>query len=104
MNFDPISVEMSQHDAAVAAVILAEYAGRQSLKALIKDMRSTFCGSSNKEERELAQACSRASIMLADALMSVDAGLQSAYALKQSNDAMAAATAAAACEARGDQA
>lgn len=102
MILEPISIEMSQIDAAVAAVVLAEYAGRQALQALVKDAQSLVGGTTNAEERALAESCSRASLMLADALMEKDAGVQSAYALKQSVESMAVA-AAAACKARGEQ-
>lgn len=92
MKFDPVSIEMSQLDAAVAAVVLGEYASRQALKALIKDTRAACGGSTNAEERAMAESCSRASLMLSAALMKEDRGLQSAYAFEQSVESMAVAT------------
>lgn len=92
MKFDPVAIEMSQLDAAVAAVVLAEYASRQALKALLKDTKAVCGGSTNAEERAMAESCSRASRMLSAALMKEDRGLQSAYAFKQSVESMAAAT------------
>ena len=85
MKFDPVAIEMSQLDAAVAAVVLAEYASRQALKALLKDTKAVCGGSTNAEERAMAESCSRASRMLSAALMKEDRGLQSV-------ESMAAAT------------
>ena len=92
MKFDPVSIEMSQLDAAVAAVVLDEYASRQALKALIKDTRAVCGGSTNAEEGAMAESCSRSSRMLSAALMREDRGLQSAYAFEQASESMAAAT------------
>ena len=44
-----IKVELDQTDAAIAAVLLAEQAGRQALKALLADKAARIGGTTNRE-------------------------------------------------------
>lgn len=53
---DKITVELNQLDAAIAAVLLAEHAGREALKALIADKTAEIGGTTNRGERALADA------------------------------------------------
>ncbi len=53
---DKITVELNQMDAAMAAVLLAENAGRLALKALLADRTAEVGGATNKDTRALADA------------------------------------------------
>lgn len=53
---DKITVELNQMDAAMAAVLLAENAGRLALKALLADRTAEVCGTTNEDTRALADA------------------------------------------------
>ena len=49
MRFEKrITVELDQMDAAIAAVLLAENAGREALKALLADRTAEVGGSTNR--------------------------------------------------------
>ena len=57
MRFEnTIAVELNQVDAAIAAVLLAERAGREALKALLADTTAEVGGTPNKSSRVLAEA------------------------------------------------
>lgn len=57
MRFEKkITVELNQLDAAIAAVLLAENAGRLALKALLADKTAEIGGTTNEDSRALADA------------------------------------------------
>lgn len=92
-----IKVELDQTDAAIAAVLLAENAGREALKALLADKTAEIGGTTNRGERALADSYVKVGNALTFAIMSETAnhGLQSAMTLFQSTATMTAAMQAA---------
>lgn len=57
MRFEnTITVELNQVDAAIAAVLLAEHAGREALKALLADKTAEVGGTTNRGPRALADS------------------------------------------------
>lgn len=94
-----ITVELDQTDAAIAAVLLAENAGREALKALLADRTAVTAGTTNKDSRALADAYVKVGNALTFAIMSATAnrGMQSTGTLVRSV-ALAGAAAEAADE------
>lgn len=87
MRFEKkITVELDQTDAAIAAVLLAENAGREALKALLADRTAVTAGTTNKDSRALADAYVKVGNALTFAIMSATAnrGLQSTGTLHMS--------------------
>lgn len=98
MRFEKkITVELDQTDAAIAAFLLAEHAGREALKALLADKTAEIGGTTNRGERALADSYIKAGNALAFAIVDERAnrGLQSTMTLAQSTAMMAAAMQAA---------
>ena len=83
---DKITVELNQTDAAMAAVLLAENAGREALKALLADRTAVTGGTTNKDSRALAGAYIEVGTALTFAIKSAteNRGLQSAGTLHRS--------------------
>lgn len=83
---DKITVELNTVDAAIAAVLLAENAGQLALKALLADKTAKIGGTTNREERALADAYIKVGNTLTFAIMSAQAnrGLQSTGTLHRS--------------------
>lgn len=86
-----IKVELDQTDAAIAAVLLAEQAGRQALKALLADKAAEIGGTTNREARELADSYIKVGGALTFAIMDekTNRGLQSTFSLVQASARMA---------------
>lgn len=87
MRFEKkITVELDQTDAAIAAVLLAENAGREALKALLADKTAEVGGTTNKDSRALADAYIKVGTALTFAIKSAteNRGLQSAGTLHRS--------------------
>lgn len=87
MRFEKkITVELDQTDAAIAAVLLAENAGREALKALLADKTAEVGGTSNRGERALADSYVKVGNALTFAIMSAKAnrGMQSTGTLHRS--------------------
>lgn len=100
MRFErKITVELSQTDAAIAAVLLAENAGQLALKALLADRTAEFSGATNKDTRALADAYIKVGNALTFAIMDEkrNRGVQSTGTLVRSV-ALAGAAAEAADE------
>ena len=98
MNLEKkITVKLDQTDAAIAAVLLAEHAGREALKALLADKTAEIGGTTNRGERALADSYIKVGNALAFAIMDERAnqGLQSTMTLAQSAAMRAAAMRAA---------
>lgn len=98
MRFEKrITVELDQTDAAIAAVLLAENAGREALKALLADKTAKIGGTTNRGERALADSYIKVGNALTFAIMSETAnrGLQSAGTLTRGTALMADAMQAA---------
>lgn len=98
MRFEKrITVELDQTDAAIAAVLLAENAGREALKALLADRTAEIGGTTNRGPRAIADSYIKVGDALTRAITDEkgNRGLQSAWALSRSttlmNDAMQAA-------------
>lgn len=64
-----ITVKLDQMDAAIAAVLLAETAGRVALDALIADKTAEIGGTTNKGSRALADAYIKVGQALAFAII-----------------------------------
>lgn len=94
-----ITVKLDQMDAAIAAVLLAETAGRVALDALIADKTAEIGGTTNKGSRALADAYIKVGQALAFAIVdaSKNRGMQSTMTLARST-ALAEAVALAADE------
>lgn len=87
MRFEnKITVELNQTDAAIAAVLLAENAGRLALNALLADRTAEVGGTTNIDSRALADAYIKVGNALTFAIMSEkkNLGLQSAVTLVRS--------------------
>lgn len=87
MRFEKkITVELDQTDAAIAAVLLAENAGREALKALLADKTAEVGGTTNKDSRALAGAYIEVGTALTFAIMSAteNRGVQSTGTLHRS--------------------
>lgn len=80
---DKITVELNPVDAAIAAVLLAENAGQLALKALLADKTAEVGGTTNREERALADAYIKVGNALTFAITdaSENRGLQSTMTL-----------------------
>lgn len=85
-----IKVELDQTDAAIAAVLLAEQAGRQALKALLADKTAEIGGTTNRGSRVLADSYIKVGCALTLAIMGekTNQGLQSTYLLVQASARM----------------
>lgn len=83
---DKITVELNQVDAAIAAVLLAENAGREALKALLADKTAEVGGTTNKDSRALAGAYIEVGTALTFAILDAkkNRGVESTMALMQS--------------------
>lgn len=94
---DKITVELNQTDAAIAAVLLAENAGREALKALLADKTAEVGGATNRGPRALADSYIKVGNALTWAIMTEkgNQGLQSAGTLTRSTALMADAMQAA---------
>lgn len=81
-----ITVELDQMDAAIAAVLLAENAGREALKALLADKTAEVGGTTNRGPRALADSYIKVGNALTFAIMSAmeNRGLESTMTLMQS--------------------
>lgn len=86
-----IKVELDQTDAAIAAVLLAEQAGRQALKALLADKAAEIGGTTNRGSRALADSYIKVGGALTFAIMDekTNRGLQSTFSLVQASARMA---------------
>lgn len=87
MNFkDKIKVELDQTDAAIAAVLLAENAGRLALKALLADKNAEIYGENNKEVSALADAYIKVGNALSFAILDAkkNRGVESTMTLMRS--------------------
>lgn len=87
MRFEKrITVELDQTDAAIAAVLLAENAGREALKALLADKTAKIGGTTNRGDRALAGAYIKVGNALTFAIMSAreNRGVQSTGTLHRS--------------------
>lgn len=98
MRFEnTITVELNQVDAAIAAVLLAENAGREALKALLADKTAEVGGTTNRGPRALADSYIKVGNALTRAIADEkrNQGLQSAGTLVRGTalmtDAMQAA-------------
>lgn len=96
---DKITVELNQMDAAIAAVLLAENAGREALKALLADKTAEVGGTTNRGELTLAESYIKVGNALTFAIMAEkkNRGMQSTGTLVRSV-ALAGAAAEAADE------
>lgn len=92
-----ITVKLDQTDAAIAAVLLAEHAGREALKALLADKTAEIGGTTNRGERALADSYIKVGNALAFAIVDerTNRGLESTMTLAQSAAMMTAAMQAA---------
>lgn len=98
MRFEKrITVELDQMDAAIAAVLLAENAGREALKALLADRTAEVGGSTNRRPRAVADSYIRVGNALTWAIMTEkrNRGMQSTGTLVRSTALMADAMEAA---------
>lgn len=98
MRFEKkITVELDQVDAAIAAVLLAERAGREGLKALLADKTAEVGGATNKSSRVLADAYIKVGRALTFAIMDAkeNRGLESTGSLVRGTALMADAVRAA---------
>lgn len=88
---DKVTVKLNQVDAAIAAVLLAENAGREALKALIADKTAEIGGTTNRGGRALADAYIKVGNALTRAIMDEkrNQGLQSTGTLVRSIALMA---------------
>ena len=85
-----IKVELDQTDAAIAAVLLAEQAGRQALKALLADKAAEIGGTTNRGARALADSYIKVACALTLAIMTekTNQGLQSTFSLARATARM----------------
>lgn len=98
MNLEKkITVKLDQTDAAIAAVLLAEQAGREALKALLADKTAEIGGTTNRGSRALADSYIKVGNALAFAIVDerINRGLESTMTLAQSAAMMTAAMQAA---------
>lgn len=98
MNLEEkITVKLDQTDAAIAAVLLAEQAGREALKALLADKTAEIGGTTNRDSRAVADSYIKVGNALAFAIVDerTNRGLESTMTLAQSVAMMAAAMQAA---------
>jgi hypothetical protein len=87
MRFEEkITVELNQMDAAIAAVLLAENAGRLALNALLADRTAEAVGTTNKDTRVLADAYIKVGNALSFAILDAkkNRGVASTMTLMQS--------------------
>lgn len=86
-----IKVELDQTDAAIAAVLLAEQAGHQALKALLADKAAEIGGTTNRGARALADSYIKVGCALTFAIMDekTNRGMQSTFSLVQATARMA---------------
>lgn len=86
-----IKVELDQTDAAIAAVLLAEQAGRQALKALLADKAAEIGGTTNRGARALADSYIKVAGALTLEIMveKTNQGLQSTFSLARATARMA---------------
>lgn len=80
---DKITVELNQVDAAIAAVLLAEQAGRQALKALLADKTAEIGGTTNRGARALADSYTKVGYALTRAIMDekTNRGVESTFSM-----------------------
>ena len=85
-----IKVELDQTDAAIAAVLLAEQAGRQALKALLADKAAEIGGTTNRGARALADSYIKVACALTLGIMTekTNQGLQSTFSLARATARM----------------
>lgn len=98
MRFEKrITVELDQTDAAIAAVLLAENAGREALKALLADRTAEVGGSTNRAPRAVADSYIRVGNALTWAIMTEkrNRGMQSTGTIARGTALMADAMEAA---------
>lgn len=98
MRFEKkITIELDQTDAAIAAVLLAENAGREALKALLADKTAEIGGTTNRGPRALADSYIKVGSALVFAVLDEkkNHGLQSTASLSQSAALMSNAVKAA---------
>lgn len=86
-----IKVELDQTDAAIAAVLLAEQAGRQALKALLADKAAEIGGTTNRGARALADSYIKVGGALTLEIMAekTNQGMQSTFSLARATARMA---------------
>ena len=86
-----IKVELDQTDAAIAAVLLAEQAGRQALKALLADKAAEIGGTTNRGARALADSYIKVGCALTLEIMAekTNQGMQSTFSLARATARMA---------------
>lgn len=86
-----IKVELDQTDAAIAAVLLAEQAGRQALKALLADKAAEIGGTTNRGARALADSYIKVGCALTLEIMNekTNQGMQSTFSLARATARMA---------------
>lgn len=86
-----IKVELDQTDAAIAAVLLAEQAGRQALKALLADKAAEIGGTTNRGARALADSYIKVGCALTLEIMAekTNQGMQSTLSLARATARMA---------------
>lgn len=86
-----VKVELDQTDAAIAAVLLAEQAGRQALKALLADKAAEIGGTTNRGARALADSYIKVGCALTLEIMAekTNQGMQSTFSLAQASARMA---------------
>ena len=86
-----IKVELDQTDAAIAAVLLAEQAGHQALKALLADKAAEIGGTTNRGARALADSYIKVGCALTLEIMAekTNQGMQSTFSLAQASARMA---------------
>lgn len=86
-----IKVELDQTDAAIAAVLLAEQAGRQALKALLADKAAEIGGTTNRGARALADSYIKVGCALTLEIMAekTNQELQSTFSLARATARMA---------------
>lgn len=86
-----IKVELDQTDAAIAAVLLAEQAGRQALKALLADKAAEIGGTTNRGARALADSYIKVGCALTLEIMAekTNQGMQSTFSLARATNRMA---------------
>lgn len=93
-----ITVELNQVDAAIAAVLLAERAGREALKALLADKDAEIGGTTNRGSLAIADSYIKVGSALTRAIVDekTNRGLQSTMTIARSNAMMSSAVRAAA--------
>ena len=92
MRFEKkITVELDKTDAAIAAVLLAENAGREALKALLADKAAEIGGTTNRGSRALADSYIKVAGALTLEIMveKTNQGMQSTFSLARATARMA---------------